>query len=181
MRLGCAVQGKFREAAEAYGRAGAARDAEHMRALLEQHVEEAAAMVLSTAGISGCVTPSLQPDLTSGAGQSARLATATCVRRACLLVLNRQSLGAELGPMRAILPGVADGPCSHAAACACAEHRQASSAGGINMTEAQNGISLSAEYEAAADALLKVALSKLSLILLPCGQSMIWHLLLQHI
>ena len=91
MRPGCGVQGRYREAAEAYGRAGASRDAEHMRAPLEQRVEEAAAMVLSTAGISGCVTSSLQPDLTSGAGQSARLATATCARRTRLLMLNRRS------------------------------------------------------------------------------------------
>ena len=77
VRHGCGVQGRYREAAEAYGRAGATRDAEHMRALLEQRVEEAAAMVLSTAGNSGSVTPSLQPDLTPRAGQSSRLATAT--------------------------------------------------------------------------------------------------------
>ena len=51
-------------------------------------------------------------------------------------------------------------------ACACAEHRQVLSAGGINTTEAQTGISSNAEYEAAADALLKVALSTLSLLLL---------------
>ena len=50
-------------------------------------------------------------------------------------------------------------------ACACAEHRQVLSAGGINTTEAQTGISSNAEYEAAADALLKVALSTLSLLL----------------
>ncbi len=55
-------------------------------------------------------------------------------------------------------------PYSHATACAFAEQRQSYSASGIDMTEAQNGISLSAEYEAAADALLKVALSELSLI-----------------
>ena len=105
------MQGRYREAAEAYGRAGATRDAKHMRALLEQRVEEAAAMVLSTAGISDCVTPSLQPDLRPSAGQSARLATATHVRRSCLLVLNRQSSRAVPVLMTASVPGVADGPC----------------------------------------------------------------------
>ena len=85
--MAVAWQGRYREAAEAYARAGATRDAELMHALLEQRISEVAAMALSTAGDLGYVGPSLQPGSSPQAGQSARIATATDVRRMRLLML----------------------------------------------------------------------------------------------